>query len=175
MRRIVNTFGAIGYTLLWFSYVIVLGVGVMWLAQGGHLEIIGVSPVEKPVQIVEGDIVQPSLAWQIVSYSITLIMMGVVLFVMIALPYWLGRSGSRLLKRAIRYCRYPVTLKALLLGKFLACGVVMAPIVIGGVYAGADMIVTMVLLAVVMLALVVFAIQHYLATMSEVVVAKDVW
>ena len=33
----------------------------------------------------------------------------------------------------------------------------------------------MVLLAVVMLALVVFAIQHYLATMSEVVVAKDVW
>lgn len=46
MRRIVNTFGAIGYTLLWFSYVIVLGVGVMWLAQGGHLEIIGVSPVK---------------------------------------------------------------------------------------------------------------------------------
>ena len=57
----------------------------------------------------------------------------------------------------------------------MACGVVMAPIVIGGVYAGADMIVTMVLLAVVMLALVVFAIQHYFATMSEVVVAKDVW
>lgn len=102
-------------------------------------------------------------------------MMGVVLFVMIALPYWLGRSGSRLLKRAIRYCRYPVTLKTLLLGKLLVCGVVMVPIIPGGLYAGADMIVTIVLFAVAMLALVVFAIQHYLATMSEVVAAKDVW
>ena len=176
MRRIVNIFGAIGYSLLIFVYAITLGVVMMWLVNGGHLEFIGVSPADAQViYVTSSEAAQPSFAWQVFAYVLTVVMAMIVLFVMVTLPYWLGRSSSRILKRAIRYCQQPVTLASLLAGKVLACGIGAVPIIIGGLYLKASISIVIVLLGVVSLALFVFLIQHYLARMSEVVAAKDVW
>ncbi len=176
MRRIVNIFGAVGYTLLIFAYAITLGVIAMWLVQGGHMEFIGVTASEaQSVEVVEQNIVEPALVWRLLTYMFTAVTTLAVLFVLVTLPYWLGRSGSKLMKRSIRYCQRSVTLASLLGAKALACGVGAGIIVIGGVYMGITIEVSLVLLGVVGLALLVFLIQHYLAKTSEVVEPKDVW
>ena len=140
------------------------------------MEFIGVTaPKAQSVEVVEQDAVDPVFVWRFLTYVFASVMGITVLFVVVTLPYWLGRSGSRLMKRSIRYCQRSVTLASLLGAKALACGVGAGIIVIGGVYMGITIEVSLVLLGVVGLALLVFLIQHYLAKTSEVVEPKDVW
>ena len=175
MRRIVNIFGAIGYSLLIFSYTIIFGVLAMWIIQGGHLEIIGVSPVsDSSIQAVSRESTNPTFFWQVLTYTLSICMALVTLFILVTLPYWLGRGGSRVLKRIIRYCQYPVTLNNLLMAKILASSLCAALAVICG-FMKIDVVVILVLLSVTLLALLIFLIQHYLAKTSEVVEPKDVW
>ena len=177
MRRIVNIFGAVGYSLLISSGTIALGVVLMWLVYGGQLEIIGV-PREAATATQTGpveNLSEPSFIIQVITYFFTIVTALGVLFILVTLPYWLGRFGSQIIKRAIRYCQQPVTLTSLLFAKILACGLVVSVLILVGLFTNLEFAVILVLMSVTLFALIVFLIQHYLAKMSEVVVAKDVW
>ena len=175
MRRIVNMFGAVGYSLLIFSYAVTLGVLAMWMIQGGYLESIGISPADDAVVQIEGqDEVSLNFFQQFLKYTLSIGAALITLFILVTLPYWLGRGGSRVLKRIIRFCQYPVTLGTLLAAKILASSLCAALIVICG-FLKIDIVVILVLLSVVVLALLVFLTQHHLARTSEVVEPKNVW
>lgn len=177
MRRIVNIFGAVGYSLLISSGTIALGVLLMWLVYGGQLEIIGV-PREAATATQTGpveNLSEPSFIIQVITYFFTIVTALGVLFMLVTLPHWLGRFGSQIIKRAIRYCQHPVTLTSLLFAKILACGLVVSVLTLVGLFTNLEFAVILVLMSVTLFALIVFLIQHYLAKMSEVVVAKDVW
>ena len=175
MRRIVNIFGAIGYSLLIFAYAVSIGVLIMWIIQGGHLEVIGVSQdTSSVVQPDSQNSDNPSFIWQTLTYIFMICMFLVTLFILVTLPYWLGRGGSRVLKRIIRYCQYPVTLATLLTAKVLTSFLGAALVVVCGLLR-IDTIVILTLLSITLLSLVIFLVQHYLAKTSEVVEPKDVW
>ena len=44
VRRLINLFGALAYSLLIFTYAIIVGAGLLWLARSGLLMQLGVSP-----------------------------------------------------------------------------------------------------------------------------------
>ena len=181
IRRLINMFGALAYSLLIFTYAVIVGAGLLWLARSGLLMQLGVSP----------ETVQPALAppttpsdttpravpflLQVVQLVLMSVMTVAVLGVVVMLPYWLGRCGSYLLKRSIRLCHSQVTLATLLFGKILACGIGTVPVLIMAMYDARQWPIAAVLLGVITVALVLFATQHYLAKSSEVVEAKDVW
>jgi len=43
IRRLINMFGALAYSLLIFTYAVIVGVGLLWLARSGLLMQLGVS------------------------------------------------------------------------------------------------------------------------------------
>ena len=181
IRRIVNFFGAAGYSLLIVSYVLVVAVGLLWLGRAGMLTSLGVTPEapQRAMPIAEPLVMSQGAAMPFVLQVIQLLFAAAVvvtvMFVSITLPYWLGRSGSFLLKRCIRLCHLPVTLPHLLIGKAIACGIGAVPVLLAGIYAMLHWSMSMVILGSLFLALLIFLIQHYLAARSEVVEAKDVW
>ena len=179
MRRVVNTFGATGYSLLILGYAMVLGGVLMWLVGSGSLETLGVPAdslrVTTQPPIVQTDTSDPSLVALIPMYVLSATIFLTVIFVTITLPYWLGKVGSYLLKRSIRWCQIPVTLKSLLIGKLLAVGIALVPVLIALMYTMVELPVSIFQVLVLGVTLCVFLIQHYLASTSEVVEAKDVW
>jgi len=44
VRRLINMFGALAYSLLIFTYAAIVGAGLLWLARSGLLMQLGVSP-----------------------------------------------------------------------------------------------------------------------------------
>lgn len=117
----------------------------------------------------------PSFIVQIIQILFLAIMSTIVLFVFVSLPYWLGRCGSYILKRCIRLCQAPVTLMNLLIGKVIACGLATVPVLIAGVCDVRQLPIVITLLTLITVALLIFLMQHYLARMSEVTEAKDIW
>lgn len=180
MRRIANIFGAVGYSLLLFTYAVIVGVGLLWLVKTGSLVPIGITPdITQPSPVdpaaVMTEVQAPPLAMQIVQALFLAVMSTIVLFVVVSLPYWLGRCGSHILKRCIRLCQVPVTLMSLLIGKVIACGMATVPVLIVGIYDFRQLPIVIVLLTLVTVAMIIFLLQHYLAQMSEVTEAKDIW
>lgn len=174
-RRIVNVFGAIGYSVLITVYTVVVGVGLMWLIEGGHMSSLGINPPDANTSesVVESS-QAPSGIMMMIAYLITAFMALTVMFVMVTLPYWLGRSGSFLLKRAIRFCQWSVTPRTLLLGKMLACAVAASPVLIMIAQDINQIIVAFVILAAIAVSAVVFLLQHHLAKANNLQ-AKEIW
>lgn len=174
---IVNVFGAIGYSLLVVVYVVMVGVGVLWLVHNGSLEVIGVPAESVQSPVTDGAIREEpdvSLFSTILAYIITAFMAVTVLFVMVTLPYWLGKSGSRVLKRIIRFCQWPVTPSSLLGAKIIACGVAMVPVAIYTIHDMSTLAILWAVIAVIGVSLITFLLQHYLAKMNELE-AKEIW
>lgn len=176
MRRLINMFGAVGYTLLTFAIAIGLSFAVIKLASIGALSSIGLPASDEmsastQPQPTTTDVPQPSITILVLRGMAAGVLIGVMLFVMAALPYWLGRGMSRLVKRSIRYCKCAVTLQSLLMAKVVIClGY------IGGIaMIGMPPMLLVSLFGIIGLVMIIFLTQHYLASSSEVVEAKDVW
>lgn len=175
-RRITNMFGAIGYSVLIVSYAVVVGMVLVWLLGGGTGEAVGVVAAEDPVAslVEQTDPGRASIIMSMLAYIIMIIMLFTVLFVVITLPYWLGKSGSYILKRTIRLFGISVTPAALLLAKLIANGMVCVPVLL---IAAEDIgnILTLIFVSGLMgLTMVLFLLQHYLARMNHLE-AKDIW
>ena len=180
IRRVINIFGAIGYNLLVPACTIAIGVGLLQLAWSGALEIIGIRPEIICVPILPSsppEAAPPSLPLAIKALDVVLtsVVTIAVLCAVIVLPYWLGRFSSAVLRRAIKLCGKSVTLNLLLFGKVLVSlvGAVLALAI--SLYDPRQWLITVVLLAAIIAALVIFAMQHCLAKISKTVKAADVW
>lgn len=177
-RRIINILGVVGYSLLIPTYAIVAGLSLIWLTEMGSLSIIGVAPDMLQSSSSEAtaatDQPNPSLLVTIVTYAITAFMTVTVLFVMITLPYWLGKSGSYIIKRTIRFCQWPVTPTSLFLAKTIACAIAVVPALIMSAQNIDNLVVSATALIVLGSAFMSFLLQHYLAKISRLD-AKDIW
>ena len=178
-RRIVNMFGAIGYSVLIVAYAVVVGTILMWLVRSGYGEAVGVLPpaTVDPSTNVATELPDPagaSLGVSIVGYAIAAIMLVTVVFVTITLPYWLGKSGSYLLKRAIRLFSISVTPMTLLLAKLLASGVVWLPVLLIAAEDIGNLLTLLFVAGLMALTVVLFLLQHYLARMTHLE-AKNIW
>lgn len=168
--------GAIAYSLLLVAYAIVAGVTILWLISSGRIDIV-TSPVptlpyEAVAPAAEGSV--GSILLEMLAYIITALMLLTVTFVVVSLPYWLGKSGSFLLKRTIRLFQWSVTPLTLLVGKIIACGVVMVPVSMFIMQDISNFLSLISIIVLVTLALFIFMLQHYLAKMTKIE-AKQIW
>lgn len=178
-QRITNMFGAVGYSLLIVNYAIVVGAVLLWVINSGYGDIIGVPPNDALSPEDTGALVEPGesntpLLFEIMAYVITMVMGMVVIFVTITLPYWLGRSGSMVLKRLIRIFYEPITPVVLLLAKVIANGIVAVPMLVIVANSLKDIPALIVVSGLVFVALIMFLLQHYLAKMNNLE-AKNIW
>ena len=174
-QRITNMFGAVGYSVLLVNYALVAASVLWWLIQSGHGDVLGIPPAQETPVIEElTDAGEPSLILSIFAYAVTIVMLLVVLFVTVTLPYWLGRSGSYMLKRLIRLFVEPLTPAALLLGKIIAKGIVAVPILLIVAEDISGIATLLFVTGLVLLTLVLFLLQHYLARMNGLE-AKEIW
>lgn len=177
-QRITNMFGAVGYSLLIINCAIVAGAILLWLINSDYGNAMGLQP-EVPVGVDEpvGDTTPSgalSVVVDIIAYTIAIVMGLAVMFVSITLPYWLGRVGSYCIKRIANLFIQVLTPAMLLLVKVIANGLIAVPIL---VIVAADIKNIPVLLFVsglVLVALVMFLLQHYLAKMNNLE-TKDIW
>lgn len=180
-RRIANLFGAIGYSLLLFICLVVVGVATLWLIRAGTMTSLGFPPEVLQQTVVAPDpapttpLQAPSLLWQFVQAVMTAIVALIVLFVCVTLPYWLGRCGSFFLKRAIRLCHFSVTSRSLLIAKGIVCGVAAIPVLIVGMHDTAQLPIVLTLLASITLSFGLFCLQHYFAHVGIRLEAKEIW
>ena len=177
-QRIMNMFGAVGYSLLIINCAIVAGAVLLWLINSGYGNTIGLQP-EAPAEAYGsvGDTAPSgvlSVVLDIIAYMIAIVMGLAVIFVSITLPYWLGRVGSYCIKRIANLFIEVLTPAMLLLVKVIANGLIAVPIL---VIVAADIKNIPVLLFVsglVLVTLVMFLLQHYLAKMNNLD-TKDIW
>ncbi len=174
IKAIINVFGAVGYTLLIFSYVIIFAAAFYWLAINNGLAWAGF-PAEQLTQTTqatpaEATTENPDILTTILAGVMTL----VVVFVLVALPYWVGKTGSYITKKIIRTFDKSVNLKTLLIAKTAACGISIIPGPMVN-FAAVGVEVAIFQLILTSLAMLVFLTQHYLAKISSGVEAKDVW
>ena len=180
MRRVVNIFGAVGYTVLIFSYVVAICGVWVFLVKNGWLASVGMPP-EMLSQAPRAADFPPTQATDsspiagLVVTGITAFMAIVTIFIAITLPYWLGYISSQGIKRAIHWCNQTVTLGTLLLAKLIACGIGAVPIAIVVMYDTTNLALAISQMVLVGMTLLLFTTQHYLAKSSEVVNAYDVW
>ncbi len=176
-RRIANMFGAIAYSVLLTSYAMVAGIVLIWLLNGGVISSTQVAQNSSPADdalIAESSGSIAAIIVEIFAYIITAFVALTVLFVAITLPYWLGKSGSYLLKRGIWLCQWSVTALTLLIGKIIAVGLAGVPLML---IVMQDISTITVLISVsIMLgaSLVLFLLQHYLAKMTGLE-AEEIW
>ena len=177
-RRITNMFGAVGYSLLIINCAIVAGAILLWLINSDYGNAMGLQP-EVPAETYApvGDTAPSgvlSVVLDIIAYTIAIVMGLAVIFVSITLPYWLGRVGSYCIKRIANLFIEVLTPAMLLLVKVIANGLIAVPIL---VIVAADIKNIPVLLFVsglVLVALVMFLLQHYLAKMNNLE-TKEIW
>ncbi len=180
MRRVVNIFGAVGYTVLIFSYVVAICGVWVFLVKNGWLASVGMPPemlsqAPRAADLPPAQATDSSPIAGLVVTGITAFMAIVTIFIAITLPYWLGYISSQGIKRAIHWCNQTVTLGTLLLAKLIACGVGAVPIAIVVMYDTTNLVLAISQMVLVGMTLLLFTTQHYLAKSSEVVNASDVW
>lgn len=174
-RRIVNLFGAFGYTLLIFSITVTVGVVMMWLIQGGHFQS---EPLPEEIVSdgapVESDDQSGGVLLTILAYGITAFMFLAVIFILITLPYWLGKTGSYILRKVIRFFRWRVTWFSLLISKIIISFLAVVPMLT--LTAGDTSLLSVLFFVSILsvLALASFLMQHHLARVNELSV-EDIW
>ncbi|PID32941.1 hypothetical protein CR969_03415 [Candidatus Saccharibacteria bacterium] len=174
IKTVINVFGGVGYTILIFSYVIIFAAAFYWLASSNGLAWLGF-PAERLTQTTQATPINPKpedsgLLTTILAGVMTL----VVIFVLVALPYWVGKIGSYITKKTIRLFNQSVNLKTLLIAKTTACGISIIPGPMVN-FAAVGVEVAIFQLILTSIAMLVFLTQHYLAKISSGVEAKDVW
>ena len=99
IKRIINAFGAVGYTLLLFVYAIISLSAVVWLMRRGKFFGLSINlrTAEPLMQTVPTE--PEPLTAQLLSAALGIATALVLLITLTALTYWLGRGGSRMLKR----------------------------------------------------------------------------
>lgn len=174
-RRILNAIGALGYSLLIFTYVIVAGVVLLWAASEGHLAAISLStdPAIEPGEIVDKTS-QTSLLMTVLTYIITAFIALTVVFVMITLPYWLGKSGAYMIRRALELLRINITPLTLFVAKFIACSLAAVPILVILASDINNIVIALAILTAIGISFVLFILQHYLAKVGGLK-AEDIW
>ena len=177
-QGITNMFGAVGYSLLIINCAIVAGASLLWLINSDYGTVRGLqSEVPAGVDEPVGDTAPSgalSVVLDIIAYTRAIVMGLAVMFVSITLPYWLGRVGSYCIKRIANLFIEVLTPAMLLLVKVIANGLIAVPIL---VIVAADIKNIPVLLFVsglVLVALVMFLLQHYLAKMNNLE-TKEIW
>ena len=150
IKRIINAFGAVGYTLLLFVYAIISLSAVVWLIRRGKFFGLSIN-LRTAEPLVQTAPTEPEpLVAQLLSAALGIATALVLVITLTALTYWLGRGGSRMLKRSV-------------------------PVLLAGILQMGNLWVVIILLGFITVALIIFLLQHYLAHTSEVVQAKDVW
>lgn len=174
-RKIVNIFGAIGYSLIVVLYGIIIAVILAWLINGGHLVIIGMSPVDANNRPLDGqNLTDPSAAVSVLSYVFTALMLLIVGFVMVTLPYWLGKICSSILRKAFGLLKIKISSARLLVVKCLVCLLAAIPLLLLMSENFSYFITSLAGLAVILLAVLLFMVQHGIAKMSQLDI-KDIW
>ena len=177
-RRITNMFGAVGYSLLIINCAIVAGAILLWLINSDYGNAMGLQP-EVPVGVDEpvGDTAPSgalSVVVDIIAYTIAIVMGLAVMFVSITLPYWLGRVGSYCIKRIANLFIQVLTPAMLLLAKVVANGLIAVPILVIVATDIKNIPVLLFVSGLVLVALVMFLLQHYLAKMNNLE-TKEIW
>lgn len=177
-QRITNMFGAVGYSLLIINCAIVAGAILLWLINSDYGNAMGLQP-EVPVGVDEpvGDTTPSgtlSVVVDIIAYTIAIVMGLAVMFVSITLPYWLGRVGSYCIKRIANLFIQVLTPAMLLLVKVIANGLIAVPILVIVATDIKNIPVLLFVSGLVLVALVMFLLQHYLAKMNNLE-TKEIW
>ena len=177
-QTITNMFGAVGYSLLIINCAIVVGAILLWLINSDYGNAMGLQP-EVPVGADEpvGDTTPSgalSVVVDIIAYTIAIVMGLAVMFVSITLPYWLGRVGSYCIKRIANLFIQVLTPAMLLLVKVIANGLIAVPILVIVATDIKNIPVLLFVSGLVLVALVMFLLQHYLAKMNNLE-TKDIW
>ena len=177
-QRITNMFGAVGYSLLIINCAIVAGAILLWLINSDYGNAMGLQP-EVPVGADEpvGDTTPSgalSVVVDIIAYTIAIVMGLAVIFVSITLPYWLGRVGSYCIKRIANLFIQVLTPAMLLLVKVIANGLIAVPILVIVATDIKNIPVLLFVSGLVLVALVMFLLQHYLAKMNNLE-TKEIW
>lgn len=177
-QRITNMFGAVGYSLLIINCAIVAGAILLWLINSDYGNAMGLQP-EVPVGVDEpvGDTTPSgalSIVVDIIAYTIAIVMGLAVMFVSITLPYWLGRVGSYCIKRIANLFIQVLTPAMLLLVKVIANGLIAVPILVIVATDIKNIPVLLFVSGLVLVALVMFLLQHYLAKMNNLE-TKEIW
>ena len=155
--------------------MITVGSLLWWLIVGGQLMFIGVSPEAlEPANEPVASPTRPSLLALVAAYVATAFMALTSLFVLVTLPYWLGKLGSRILKKMIRLCQIAVTPSTLLTGKILVCSFATVPALLYVVYDINALYLAVVSIIISVIAIIIFILQHSIAKMSHFE-AKDIW
>lgn len=175
-RRIVNMFGAIGYSVLVVTYVIVVVVMAIWLVRGGYSDSLDMTPAEGSLEVapLESEAENTPILVSIFAYTVTTIMFLTVVFVTITLPYWLGKSSSFFIKRGLGLLNIPITSTSILLSKLVANGLVILPMLLIVAEDIAGIFTLLFVAGLTGVALMLFLIQHYLAKMTRLE-AQDIW
>ena len=177
-QRIMNMFGAVGYSLLIINCAIVVGAILLWLINSDYGNAMGLQP-EVPVEAY-GSVSDTapsgalSVVVDIIAYTIAIVMGLAVMFVSITLPYWLGRVGSYCIKRIANLFIEVLTPAMLLLVKVIANGLVAVPILVIVATDIKNIPALLLVSGLVLVALVMFLLQHYLAKMNNLE-TKDIW
>ena len=177
-QRITNMFGAVGYSLLIINCAIVAGAILLWLINSDYGNAMGLQP-EVPVGADEpvGDTAPSgalSVVVDIIAYTIAIVMGLAVIFVSITLPYWLGRVGSYCIKRIANLFIQVLTPAMLLLVKVIANGLIAVPVLVIVATDIKNIPVLLFVSGLVLVALVMFLLQHYLAKMNNLE-TKEIW
>ena len=177
-QRITNMFGAVGYSLLIINCAIVAGAILLWLINSDYGNAMGLQP-EVPVETYApvGDTAPSgalSVVLDIIAYTIAIVMGLAVIFVSITLPYWLGRVGSYCIKRIANLFIQVLTPAMLLLVKVIANGLIAVPILVIVATDIKNIPVLLFVSGLVLVTLVMFLLQHYLAKMNNLE-TKDIW
>lgn len=174
-QKVVNVFGAVGYTLLIFVITLSMISFFSWMLNLGYIAS-DTSNANRPepsnTDSTTGD--QATLIALIFAYTIMILTGLVTVFVTVTLPYWLGKLGSRILKKIIRLCQIPVTPNSLLFAKILATGFAASPILLLIATDISSISLVFATAVIASITLVIFIVQHTIAKMSSFE-AKDIW
>lgn len=159
----VNTFGTLGYMLTLLSWLLFLGVIVLLWGQNA---MIGVSP--QPIEYNEGTgPAEPSSLLTGVGFSVTAIIIVISMIVVVVLPYFIGKIGSKGTRRLMKLLKITESKRHLF---FTKCSLATLPLlgffIIATVFSPADITIPAVHVATIvssLLAMGCFLIQLVLS------------
>lgn len=177
--RIANIFGAAGYTMLAFALSLVAISVLYWAIRSGLLVGMGLTPeslvVEKTPTSPAPEAQSLSFVEQTMSVLVSIIVMFSFGFMMVSLPFWIGKISSALLKKSILLVVGRVSLGTLFFAKVVACSVVMAAALVLRLIELNRLPFLILQSLSIVAAIGCFSVQHYLAKASEVIEVKEVW
>lgn len=167
---IVNAFGALGYMCLLIAWVMVASIIFLMMVDSNL--IVTTLPMENQVAAP----LPQSMVLSIAEWLLTGLMVILTLAILIFLPYFVGKGGSRLLRKALSIFHITHTRTHILLAKAFASAVppvCFATLTFFGMQGAAVVPLYVAVFLSSCISLLFFAIQHSLATHFKIPVAKN--